>query len=165
MQAKSAGNPLFLRDAVLDDSLELLLRAHLTLISLAIDHLSAEKLDQTDFFVLFFVARHPSITSTELGRLVGQSKQNLSRHVNGLIDRNLLVRDRDEHDQRRQLLHTTEMANRLVDEVVTGQRRRLRRAFRDIGPDAVDGFRAIVEALVQVPQRRPAPLSDWNNFE
>jgi len=160
MHSKGAGNPLFLRDAVLDDSLELLLQAHLSLVSLAFDRLTEENLDQIDFFLLFFITRHPGTTSTELGSLMGQSKQNLSRRINSLIARDLLIRARDHDDKRRQLLRTTEAAEGLVSEVVTSQRRQLRRAFRDIGPDGVDGFRAIVDALLCPSNRHATTLQE-----
>lgn len=151
MQMKSAGNPLFLRDAVLDDSLEMLLHAQLNLLLIADPYLSSGKLHQTDLFVLFLVTRHPNITSSRLGHLMGQSKQNLSRHINGLIDKGLLIRARDHIDKRRQLLRSSEKGDLLITQIMSGQRNLLRLAFRDAGPDAVEGFRAVVGALVTNP--------------
>ena len=164
MQLKGTGNPLFLRDAELNDSLELMLQAHLRLLSSADRHLTSEKLHQTDLLVLFFVTRNPDTTSSELSTIMGQSKQNLSRHINGLIEKNLLIRARDEGDKRRQLLRPSDKGELLVATIIGEQRDQLRQAFRNAGHESVEGFRAVIEALVPLASQQAAKRSSKNTL-
>jgi len=153
MQRSSTRNPLFLREEELDRSLELLLLVGIEMAAPAQAQLGRDRLTYTDFLVLFLVRRHPGITLAELCRRLAASKQNLSRHVRGLIERGLLARTSAEDDRRKQLLRVTETAEKRLDHVTGLQKRLLRRAFRRVGANAVEGFRHVALELVQTPGR------------
>ena len=57
-------------------------------------------------------------------------------------------------DRRERHLYLTEEGETLEAELSTAQRNRMRAAFRQVGPEAVVGFRQVLEAMMDSELRR-----------
>jgi DNA-binding MarR family transcriptional regulator len=142
-----APNPLFLRDVELDRALELLFLAERELHGRAAAALSRHALSSADYRALYALARRPGLTPAGLARLIGVSRQAVSRHVQRLTELGYVRREADVADRRKIELRLTEAAQGQVEEAVALQRRHLRAAFKKAGAEAVEGFGRVLELL------------------
>lgn len=148
-------NPLFLRDEELERSLELLLLAERDLLARANEALARERLSEHDFRLLYLVQRHPGTTIAELCSILGMSKQSLSRHIQNLVAMGLVVQQAAPRgDRRRRPLAVTEEALEVIARVGEAHKASLRRAFKNAGPEAVEGFQRVLAVLIDGPGRR-----------
>jgi DNA-binding MarR family transcriptional regulator len=144
----AAPNPLFLRDEELTRGIELLDAAYRSLIGEPDRELAEAGLGRNHRWVLYFVGRHPGITMVELVRRVHLSKQSLSRLLGELVERGLIARSRGPRDGRLRLLELT-ATGRQLEEALNGRlRRRLARAYRAAGAEAVAGYHQVLLGLV-----------------
>jgi DNA-binding MarR family transcriptional regulator len=154
-----APNPLFLRDEELARGIELLDAAYRSLIGEPDRTLAEEGLGRNHRWVLYFVGRHPGITMVELVGRVHLSKQSLSRLVNELVAKALLARRRGTRDRRERLLDLT-ARGRQLEEVVNGRlRRRLARAYRGAGAEAVAGYHRVLLGLIDDGRQAAGPTA------
>jgi DNA-binding MarR family transcriptional regulator len=154
-----AANPLFLRDEELNRGIELLHAAYRSLVAEPDRELAELGLGRNHGWLLHFVARQPGITMAELVSRVHLSKQSLSRLLNELVDRGLLARRRGPQDGRQRLLELTAEGRRL-EEVLYGRlRRRLARAYRAAGADAVAGCHQVLLGLIDDRRRTAGPIA------
>ncbi|MDX6750504.1 MarR family transcriptional regulator [Geminicoccaceae bacterium 1502E] len=148
-------NPLFLRDEELERSLELLLLAERDLLARAGEALAREQLSEQDFRLLYLVQRHPGSTIAELCTVLGMTKQSLSRHIQALVATGLLRQQAASRgDRRRRPLVVTEAAVEVIARVGEAHKAGLRRAFKNAGPEAVEGFQRVLAVLIDGPGRR-----------
>jgi DNA-binding MarR family transcriptional regulator len=152
-QAVLARNPLFLRETELERTLELLLLAQCQ-IGRGEPASGATMLADLDIKILYLVGRRPEIAMAELINLLGTNKQSLSRHVRALIAGGLLEQASGTSDRRRRPLRVTEAGAQRLGEVDAIDKRRLRRAFINAGPEAVEGFQRVLHELINLPARR-----------
>jgi DNA-binding MarR family transcriptional regulator len=147
-------NPLFLRDEELDRTLELMMLAEREVANRTAELRERLGLDDVDFQILYLVQRHQGTTMAELCAVLGLNKQSLSRHVRRLVDLGFLVQAASAGDKRKRPLAITEAGSSQLGEIGTVTKRRLRRAFMNAGPDAVEGFQRVLAELVDGPGRR-----------
>ncbi|WOI55410.1 MarR family winged helix-turn-helix transcriptional regulator [Palleronia sp. LCG004] len=102
---------------------------------------------------LHFINRAPGTTVTSLLGILGVTKQSLNRVLRTLIEDGLVESRIGSRDRRERHLHLTETGLSLEAELGEAQRARLRAAFREAGPQAVAGFRAVLEAMMDPEQR------------
>jgi DNA-binding MarR family transcriptional regulator len=108
--------------------------------------------------VLYFVGRHPGITMVELVERIHLSKQSLSRLLNELVGQGLIGRQPGARDRRRRLLELT-AKGRQMEEALNGRlRRRLARAYRGAGAEAVAGYHQVLLGLVDEGRSAPGPI-------
>jgi DNA-binding MarR family transcriptional regulator len=148
MRKMSTGNPLFLRDEDLDDAILMIERAQRLVAADVADALDASGLGATHDLVLRLVARRPGATMVELTRTIASSKQTLSRVIAELEAKGLVGLEQRAADRRQRPARITEAGRALLAELDQLRRRRLRRAFRTAGPDAVGGFRQVLDRLL-----------------
>ncbi|SLN10309.1 Transcriptional regulator SlyA [Aquimixticola soesokkakensis] len=98
---------------------------------------------------LHFVNRSPGTTVNNLLALLGVTKQSLNRVLRTLIDDGLVESRVGASDKRERNLFLTEAGAALEAEVSEAQRARVRAAYRAAGPDAVAGFRQVLEAMME----------------
>ena len=67
----------------------------------------------------------------------------------GLVDSRVGTRDKRERH-----LTLTEAGRAFEAELSDAQRARMRAAYREVGPEAVDGFRKVLEAMMDPDMRR-----------
>lgn len=100
-----------------------------------------------------FINRSPGRTVTSLLAILGVTKQSLNRVLRTLIEDGLVEARIGARDKRERHLYLTEAGAALEAELSEAQRVRMRAAFRDAGPQAVAGFRAVLEAMMDPEQR------------
>ena len=120
----------------------------------AIDRgLAAQGLGRAHHRALYFIARQPDMTVSELLALLAITKQSLGRVLTELGDRALLETRPGERDRRQRLLRLTEAGKALENELFAALRERLSAAYASAGQSAVSGFWAVLEGLIPENER------------
>lgn len=103
---------------------------------------------------LHFIHRSPGTTVSNLLAILGVTKQSLNRVLRSLIEDGLVEQRVGRQDRRERHLHLTEKGAALERELSDAQRARMRAAYRAAGPQAVQGFRQVLEAMMDPEMRR-----------
>ena len=143
-----APNPLFLRDEELTRGIELLDAAYRALVAEPDRQLASRGLGRNHRWLLYLVGRRPGTTMVELLSRTRLSKQTLSRLLKELVAKGLIERRASARDRRQRLLELTAAGRELEEVVNGGLRRRLARAYRGAGADAVAGHHQVLLGLV-----------------
>ncbi|ASM73805.1 MULTISPECIES: MarR family winged helix-turn-helix transcriptional regulator [Roseobacteraceae] len=101
-----------------------------------------------------FINRAPGTTVNNLLNILGVTKQSLNRVLRTLIADGLVESRVGQNDKRERHLYLTEAGRALEQQLSDAQRARMRAAFREAGPDAVGGFRRVLEAMMDPEMRR-----------
>jgi len=97
---------------------------------------------------LHFIGRNPGITVSGLLAILRITKQSLARVLNALVDQGYVSQAPGFEDRRMRLLTLTEKGQALERKLFDCQRDKLGQAYRQAGPQAVNGFRAVMRALM-----------------
>jgi DNA-binding MarR family transcriptional regulator len=116
--------------------------------------LRAAKLGRAHRRALYFIARNPGLSVAELLAILKITKQSLNRVLNELLDGAYVERKPGMQDRRTRQLKLTAKGMALESAIWDAQRPRLVRAFRDAGPEAVDGFRRVLTGLAGTARLR-----------
>ncbi|MEQ9036856.1 MAG: MarR family transcriptional regulator [Silicimonas sp.] len=103
---------------------------------------------------IHFINRSPGTTVNNLLSILGVTKQSLNRVLRALVEDGLVESRIGQRDKRERHLYLTEAGEALERELSTAQRDRMRAAFRQAGPEAVAGFRQVLEAMMDNDLRR-----------
>ena len=103
---------------------------------------------------LHFIHRSPGTTVNNLLSILGVTKQSLNRVLRTLIDEGLVEARVGARDKRERHLHLTTEGAALERDLSEVQRERMRSAYREVGPEAVRGFRMVLEAMMDPDMRR-----------
>ncbi|MDJ0640354.1 MAG: MarR family transcriptional regulator [Paracoccaceae bacterium] len=103
---------------------------------------------------IHFINRSPGTTVNNLLSILGVTKQSLNRVLRTLIEDGLVDSRVGTRDKRERHLFLTPEGEALESELSTAQRNRMRAAFRQVGPEAVVGFRQVLEAMMDNDMRR-----------
>ena len=103
---------------------------------------------------IHFINRAPGTTVNNLLNILGVTKQSLNRVLRTLVEDGLVESRVGQSDKRERHLFLTEAGGELERELSDAQRARMRSAFRDAGPDAVAGFRTVLEAMMDAEMQR-----------
>ena len=101
-----------------------------------------------------FIHRAPGTTVKNLLSILGVTKQSLNRVLRTLIEADLVESRVGKVDRRERHLYLTETGRALEQELSDAQRERMRAAFRTAGPEAVAGFRQVLEAMMDREMKR-----------
>lgn len=99
--------------------------------------------------VVHFVNRKPGLTVNELLDILGVTKQSLNRVLRQLVNDGLIDSRIGKSDRRQRNLFLTDTGTALEKELSDAQRKRMRRAYSAAGPEAVQGFRTVLEAMIE----------------
>ncbi|MDG1169258.1 MAG: MarR family transcriptional regulator [Sulfitobacter sp.] len=102
---------------------------------------------------IHFIGRAPGTTVNNLLNILGVTKQSLNRVLRTLISDGLVQSKVGRNDKRERHLYLTDDGRALEQQLSDAQRARLRAAFRDAGPEAVAGFRTVLEAMMDPEMR------------
>ena len=102
---------------------------------------------------LHFINRDPGLTVTSLLAVLGVTKQSLNRVLRTLIEDGLVDSRIGRRDRRERQLYLTAAGTALERRLTEAQRARMRQAYRTAGPQAVAGFRQVLEAMMD-PETR-----------
>jgi len=97
---------------------------------------------------IHFINRTPGTTVNNLLSILGVTKQSLNRVLRTLIEDGLVESKVGTRDRRERHLFLTEEGQTLEQKLSDAQRARMRSAFRAAGPDAVTGFRTVLESMM-----------------
>ncbi|MEG3163985.1 helix-turn-helix domain-containing protein [Sphingomonas sp. PB2P19] len=144
----STASPLFLRDPELRRGMELLYFGHSHLTRSVDQGLADEGLGRAHHRALYFIARKPDMTVSELLSLLAITKQSLGRVLNELVERELVETRAGDRDRRQRLLRLTPAGSKMESELFEAVRERMSAAYASAGQAAVSGFWAVLEGLV-----------------
>lgn len=102
---------------------------------------------------IHFIHRSPGTTVNNLLGILGVTKQSLNRVLRSLIADGLVSSTVGKADKRERHLHLTAAGASLERELSDAQRDRMRSAYRAAGPEAVAGFREVLEAMMDEEMR------------
>ena len=102
---------------------------------------------------IHFVNRAPGTTVGSLLSILGVTKQSLNRVLRTLVDDGLIEARVGLQDKRERNLYLTDKGNELERKLSEAQTARMRSAYRQAGPEAVAGFRRVLEAMMDEDQR------------
>ncbi len=103
---------------------------------------------------LHFIARSPGTTVNNLLNILGVTKQSLNRVLRTLIEDGLVENTVGLKDKRERNLTLTDAGQTLERELSFAQSARMRKAYKQAGPEAVHGFREVLEAMMDPEMRK-----------
>ncbi len=103
---------------------------------------------------LHFVHRSPGTTVNNLLNILGVTKQSLNRVLRTLIEDGLVQSKVGVQDRRERHLFLTEGGEALEKVLSEAQRKRMRAAYREAGPEAVAGFRQVLQQIMDPEMRK-----------
>lgn len=143
-----AGSPLYLRDEELRQGVDLLFFASRDISAHGEHTLRSAQLGRAHARAIYFIARNPGLSVADLLSILKVTKQSLNRVLNDLLDGGYVERRAGMRDRRKRELRLTGKGAALEDAIWEARRPRLVRAFREAGPEAVQGFRRVLAGLV-----------------
>lgn len=102
---------------------------------------------------LHFIHRSPGTTVNNLLSVLGVTKQSLNRVLRTLVEDGLVASKVGLRDKRERHLTLTKDGSDLERSLSDAQRDRMRHAYRTAGPEAVAGFRHVLEAMMDDEMR------------
>ena len=151
---KTGFNPLFLREEELRQAMELLFFAYRDFTGEPDQILAEYGFGRAHHRVIYFVGRHPSITVSDLLKILRITKQSLSRVLGQLVREGFVVQRPGARDRRQRLLELTDKGWELERRLSERQRARIARAYREAGVEAVEGFRQVLMGIIDEPDRQ-----------
>lgn len=103
---------------------------------------------------IHFIHRSPGTTVNNLLAILGVTKQSLNRVLRTLVEDGLVESRVGTKDKRERHLYLTTQGIALERELSDAQRSRMRAAYRAAGPEAVAGFRTVLEQMMDPDLRR-----------
>lgn len=147
-------SPLFLREPEIRRGVELLYFGYSHLYRGIDEGLAEIGLGRAHHRALYFIARQPDLTVSELLKLLGITKQSLGRVINELTTRGLIESRSGEDDRRQRLLKVTPAGAALEAELFEALRERLSSAYSQAGQGSVAGFWTVLEGLIPPDERQ-----------
>src|SRR5216684_1004893 len=151
---KSGANLLFLREEELRQGIELLFYAYRDFTAEPDAMLARYGFGRAHHRVIYFVGRYPQLTVTELLGILRITKQSLSRVLGQLVRQGFIVQKPGPRDRRQRLLELTPTGVELERQLSENQRRRVAKAYREAGAQAVEGFRNVMLGIIGAPDDR-----------
>ncbi|MGZ8995288.1 MAG: MarR family winged helix-turn-helix transcriptional regulator [Rhodospirillales bacterium] len=103
---------------------------------------------------IYFVGRHPGITVGDLLAILKITKQSLARVLGELMRGGFIVQRADSRDRRRRRLYLSDEAVAMERMLSEAQAERLHAALKAAGPQAANGFRAVLRAMIDAEDRK-----------
>ncbi|MEZ0498213.1 MarR family winged helix-turn-helix transcriptional regulator [Sphingomonas sp. IW22] len=147
-------SPLFLREAEIRKGVELLYFGYSHLTRAIDEGLAQQGLGRAHHRALYFIARQPGLTVSQLLGLLAITKQSLGRVLNDLTERGLVEMRPGDRDRRQRLLRLTPDGASLEASLFESLRERLSAAYQSAGQGAVGGFWAVLEGLIPDEERK-----------
>lgn len=153
MAAPIPASPLFLREPEIRRGVELLYFGYSHLTRSIDAGLAEQGLGRAHHRALYFIARKPDLTVSELLALLAITKQSLGRVLSELAERALVETRTGERDRRQRLLRLTPKGAALEADLFEALREKLSAAYSRADREAVGGFWAVLEGLVPEAER------------
>ena len=154
LNAKQPAGPLLQSDAGLRQAMELLFFAYRDFTGEADALLADFGFGRAHHRVIYFVGGHPGMTVSELLNILKITKQSLSRVLGQLIKDGFIHQRTDDTDRRRRRLYLTANGAELERRLTERQSHRIAMAYQEAGVDAIEGFRAVLRAIITEEDRQ-----------
>lgn len=148
-----AASALFLREAEVRRGIELMHFGQAALHRALEPALAAAGLGRAHQRALYFIARQPDLSVTDLLRLLAITKQSLGRVLGDLSVQELVETRQGRNDRRQRLLRLTDAGRTLEAQLYEAMRSRLAAAYAEAGQDAVTGYWRVLEGLIPESER------------
>jgi DNA-binding MarR family transcriptional regulator len=145
--ASPTASPLFLREPEIRRGIELLYFGYANLTRSIDAGLAKQGLGRAHHRALYFIARKPDLTVSELLGILGITKQSLGRVLGELAERGMVETRTGDRDRRQRLLRLTAAGTALEAELFDALREKMSSAYSSAGQGAVGGFWAVLEGL------------------
>jgi len=152
--AGAGRNLLFLREEELRVAQDLLFFGYRDFTAGADAILAEMGMGRAHHRVLHFLGRRPGLTVGELLAILSVTKQSLSRVLTPLVEGGYVAQNPGRSDRRQRHLSLTAAGEALERRLFERQRETVTRAYREVGPDAVEGFRRVMRGLMGPEARR-----------
>ena len=153
-EVQGGENLLFLTDEQLRQGIEAMFFAYRGFTADPDRILSGMAYGRAHHRAIHFIARAPGTTVNNLLNILGVTKQSLNRVLRTLVEDGLVDSRVGRTDKRERNLFLTEEGLALERKLSDAQRARMRAAYRTAGPEAVSGFRQVLEAMMDADMRR-----------
>lgn len=153
-EVQGGENLLFLTDEQLRQGIEAMFFAYRGFTADPDRILSGMAYGRAHHRAIHFVARAPGTTVNNLLNILGVTKQSLNRVLRTLVEDGLIESRVGTSDKRERHLFLTQEGVALERKLGDAQRARMRAAYRTAGPEAVSGFRQVLEAMMDADMRR-----------
>ena len=117
------------------------------------EQLAEQGLGRAHHRALYFIARQPDLTVSQLLGLLSITKQSLGRVLTELTERGLIDVRQGERDRRQRLLSLSAAGRQLEADLFEQVRIRLAEAYKSAGQSAVGGFWSVLEGLIPEEDR------------
>jgi DNA-binding MarR family transcriptional regulator len=144
---------LYLTDAQLRQGVELMFFAYRDFTGDADRILEEFGYGRAHHRAMHFIASRPGVTVQGLLDILAVTKQSLNRVLRQLIEDGVVQSRAGERDRRQRVLTLTEAGAALEARLSEAQRARMRRAYAEAGPEAVAGFRRVLERMIDDGRR------------
>ena len=151
--SSSAASALFLREPELRRGMELLYFGHSYLVRSVDEGLADQGLGRAHHRALYFIARKPDLTVSDLLGLLAITKQSLGRVLNELTERRLVEARPGERDRRQRLLRLTAEGEKMESNLFEAVRIKMSTAYAKAGQTAVSGYWAVLEGMIPEDER------------
>lgn len=146
-------SPLFLREPEIRRGVELLYFGYSHMTRSIDEKLALMGLGRAHHRALYFVARQPDLTVSQLLEHLAITKQSLGRVLNELAHRGLIESRAGERDRRQRLLRLTAEGTELEGQLFDALREKVAAAYARAGQAAVGGFWAVLEGFIPDDER------------
>ncbi len=153
-EVQGGENLLFLTDEQLRQGIEAMFFAYRGFTADPDRILSGMAYGRAHHRAIHFIARAPGTTVNNLLSILGVTKQSLNRVLRTLVEDGLVESRVGKSDKRERNLFLTNEGLELERKLSDAQRARMRAAYRAAGPEAVSGFRQVLEAMMDAEMRR-----------
>ncbi|WP_298091856.1 helix-turn-helix domain-containing protein [uncultured Sphingomonas sp.] len=143
----------FLREPELRKGMELMYFGNSHIVRSIDRGLAAQGLGRAHHRALYFIARRPDMTVSELLSILAITKQSLGRVLNELTERGLLETRPGDRDRRQRLLRLTSDGLAMESTLFEALREKLSLAYARAGQQAVTGFWTVLEGLIPEEER------------
>jgi len=140
---------LFLTDEQLRQGIEMMFFAYRGFTAYPDRILTEHGYGRAHHRAIHFIGRKPGLTVSELLDILGVTKQSLNRVLRELVNNGQVESRIGKRDRRQRNLHLTAEGNTLERALSDAQRQKMRKAYSAAGPEAVQGFRTVLNAMFE----------------
>ena len=140
---------LFLTDEQLRQGIEMMFFAYRGFTAYPDRILSEHGYGRAHHRAIHFIGRKPGLTVSELLDILGVTKQSLNRVLRELVNNGLVESRIGKKDRLQRNLFLTAEGLTLEKELSNAQRQKMRKAYSAAGPEAVQGFRTVLNAMFE----------------
>ncbi len=140
---------LYLKEKNLKDVIELLLKTYSASFSDSEQVLKNKSLGKAHHRLIVLVDNNPGIKVTEILNILKITKQSLSRVLQELKDKSIILQEKGSADGREKLLFLSDKGKECSQSIFNSQKKRILNAFKNSSPDEVQYFKNVLKKIIE----------------